>query len=183
MFQRNILPPSSGSKNKPSKPLPCHLLSRWYLAQLPLRTWRWRRYVPPKCRLTVIGIHSATSEKIVGLFITTTVRQSTMKLLKSIQFLNVLHHVDVDSTDNVSEVYAASVFRVGGFACCWLLGRSLLGSFLYLEDGGIRSSKTLVKLLPDNAPEDSTSHRAERWDTMKTTINYSNHFSLTRQGW
>jgi hypothetical protein len=61
MFQRNKLPPSSGSKNKPSKPLPCHLLSRWYLAQLTLRPWRWRRYVPPKRRLTFNGIHCATS--------------------------------------------------------------------------------------------------------------------------
>jgi hypothetical protein len=33
-FQRNMLPPSSGSKNKLSKKPPCHLLSRWYLAQL-----------------------------------------------------------------------------------------------------------------------------------------------------
>jgi hypothetical protein len=31
----------------------CHLLSRWYLARL-IRPWRWRRYVPPKCRLTYI---------------------------------------------------------------------------------------------------------------------------------
>jgi hypothetical protein len=28
----------------------CYLLSRWYLAWLILRPWRWRRHVPPKRR-------------------------------------------------------------------------------------------------------------------------------------
>jgi hypothetical protein len=30
----------------------CHLLSRWFLARLILPPWRWKRYVPPKRRLT-----------------------------------------------------------------------------------------------------------------------------------
>jgi hypothetical protein len=33
-----------------------HLLSRWFLARLIVRPWRWRRYVPPKCRLTFNGL-------------------------------------------------------------------------------------------------------------------------------
>jgi hypothetical protein len=37
------------------------------------RSLRWRRYVPPKCRLTVNGLHDVISQKIV-LFITTAVR-------------------------------------------------------------------------------------------------------------
>jgi hypothetical protein len=41
-FRRNISPPSSAF----------HLLSCWFLAELILRPWRWRRYVPPKRRLT-----------------------------------------------------------------------------------------------------------------------------------
>jgi hypothetical protein len=34
----------------------CCLLSRWYLALL-IRPWRWRRYIPPKRRLTFSGLH------------------------------------------------------------------------------------------------------------------------------
>jgi hypothetical protein len=40
-----------------TKTTACHLLSRWYLAQLMLRPWRWRRYVPPKSQLTFNGPH------------------------------------------------------------------------------------------------------------------------------
>jgi hypothetical protein len=40
-----------------------------------LRSWRWRRYVPPKRRLTFNGLHGIISQKIV-LFITTAVRTS-----------------------------------------------------------------------------------------------------------
>jgi hypothetical protein len=36
----------------------CHLLSRWFLARLILRHWRWRQYVPLKRRLTFNGLHS-----------------------------------------------------------------------------------------------------------------------------
>jgi hypothetical protein len=52
----------------------CHLLSRWFLCRLILRPWRWRRYVPPKRRLTFNGLH-IISQKIVR-FITTIVRTS-----------------------------------------------------------------------------------------------------------
>jgi hypothetical protein len=41
-----------------------HLLSRWYLARL-IWPWRWRRYAPPKRRLTVNGLHGIKSQKIV----------------------------------------------------------------------------------------------------------------------
>jgi hypothetical protein len=34
-----------------------YLLSRWFLAQLILRPWRWRWYFPPKCLLTFNGLH------------------------------------------------------------------------------------------------------------------------------
>jgi hypothetical protein len=33
----------------------CHLVSRWFLARLILRSRRWRLYVPPECRLTFNG--------------------------------------------------------------------------------------------------------------------------------
>jgi hypothetical protein len=42
-----------------------HLLSRWFLAQLIFRPWRWRRYVPPKRRLTLNGLHGVISQKMV----------------------------------------------------------------------------------------------------------------------
>jgi hypothetical protein len=51
----------------------CHLLSLWFLARLSLRPWRWRRYVSPKRRLTLNGLHDVISQKI-ALFITTAVR-------------------------------------------------------------------------------------------------------------
>jgi hypothetical protein len=42
-----------------------HLLSRWFLARLILQPWRWRRYVPPEHRLTLNGLRSVISQKIV----------------------------------------------------------------------------------------------------------------------
>jgi hypothetical protein len=39
--------------------------SRWLLARLILRPWRWRRYVPPKRRLTFNGLHGVISQKMV----------------------------------------------------------------------------------------------------------------------
>jgi hypothetical protein len=43
----------------------CHLISRWYLARLILRPWRFRWYVHPKRRLTLNGLHGVISQKIV----------------------------------------------------------------------------------------------------------------------
>jgi hypothetical protein len=55
--------------------------SRSFLAWLILRTWRWRRYVQPKCWLTFNGLHSAVSQK-TEFFITAAVRTwSPTKLL------------------------------------------------------------------------------------------------------
>jgi hypothetical protein len=42
----------------------CHLLSRWFLAQLVLQPLRWRQYDPPKCRLTFNGLHGVISQKV-----------------------------------------------------------------------------------------------------------------------
>jgi hypothetical protein len=41
----------------------CYLLSPWFLARLILRPWRYRRYVPPKRRLTFSGLHDVMSQK------------------------------------------------------------------------------------------------------------------------
>jgi hypothetical protein len=57
-----------------------NVLSRWFLAQFILRPWRWRRYVPPKCRLTFNELHDIISQKTV-LFITTAVWTSNPTLL------------------------------------------------------------------------------------------------------
>jgi hypothetical protein len=66
----------------------CHLLSRWFLARLILRSWRWRRYVPQKRRLTFNGLHGVIAQKTV-LFITTAVRTSNPTKIKlSLCFLN-----------------------------------------------------------------------------------------------
>jgi hypothetical protein len=46
-------PLCSGTKNKWARNKLCLLLaSRWFLASLILRIWRWRRHVPPKRRFT-----------------------------------------------------------------------------------------------------------------------------------
>jgi hypothetical protein len=36
-----------------------------YLLSLFLRPWRWRRCVPPKCQLTLKGLHGVISQKMV----------------------------------------------------------------------------------------------------------------------
>jgi hypothetical protein len=53
----------------------CHLLSSWFFARLIFRAWRWRRYVPPKRRLTFTGLHGVISQK-TELFITAAARTS-----------------------------------------------------------------------------------------------------------
>jgi hypothetical protein len=42
-----------------------HMLSRWFLAQLIFRSWRWRGYIPPKLRFTLNGLHGIISRKMV----------------------------------------------------------------------------------------------------------------------
>jgi hypothetical protein len=53
----------------------CYLLSRWILAWFILRSWRFKRHFPPKCRLTFNGLYDVISQK-TELFITTAVRNS-----------------------------------------------------------------------------------------------------------
>jgi hypothetical protein len=45
----------------------CHLLSRWFLARLILRPWRWRRHVPLKSLLTFKGLHGIIYRKTTSL--------------------------------------------------------------------------------------------------------------------
>jgi hypothetical protein len=73
-----IMPPSWGWKNKRSKKRTwsrkhCSTPSCSFLVRLIFRTWKWRRYVSPKRRLTFSGLHSVISHNIVTL-ITTAVR-------------------------------------------------------------------------------------------------------------
>jgi hypothetical protein len=69
----------------------CHLLSHWFLAQLILLPWRWRRHVLPKHQLTFNRLYGVMSKKIV-LFITTTVRTTnpTYKSIHDHDFYNQL---------------------------------------------------------------------------------------------
>jgi hypothetical protein len=48
--------------------------SCWFLAWLTLQSLRWRRYIPPKCQLTITGLHDVISQKENSLV--TTVRTS-----------------------------------------------------------------------------------------------------------
>jgi hypothetical protein len=43
----------------------CHLLACWFLLNLFLRPWIWRRYVPPKRRLNLNGLHGVISQKMI----------------------------------------------------------------------------------------------------------------------
>jgi hypothetical protein len=43
-------------------------LATWFLLNLLLRPWRWRRYVPPKRRLKLNGLHGVISQKMMTLF-------------------------------------------------------------------------------------------------------------------
>jgi hypothetical protein len=62
-----------GRKNKLSKKsawkqVASRMLSRWFLAQLIFLPWRWRRYVPPKRRLTLNGLHGRFITEFVWLW-------------------------------------------------------------------------------------------------------------------
>jgi hypothetical protein len=61
-----------GRRNRFSKPASKQVAS---LLNIFLRPWRWRRYVPPKRRLKLNGLHGAISQKMI-LFITTAVKTS-----------------------------------------------------------------------------------------------------------
>jgi hypothetical protein len=64
---RNVLSPASEVTSKPRNESTRSLLpaSCWSLVWLPLRPWRWWRYVHPKHRWTFTGPHGITSQKIV----------------------------------------------------------------------------------------------------------------------
>jgi hypothetical protein len=57
------------------------------------RSQRWRRYVPPKRRLTLNGLHGVISQKIV-LFTTTAVRTSNPKIESASAVWNSLINTD-----------------------------------------------------------------------------------------
>jgi hypothetical protein len=48
----------------PIQGVTCQLLSRWFLARLILRPWRWRPYVRPKRRWAFNGRHGIVSQRI-----------------------------------------------------------------------------------------------------------------------
>jgi hypothetical protein len=52
-----------------------------FLLNLFLRPWRWGRYVPPKRRLKLNGLHGVISQKMI-LFITTAVKTSNPTIFK-----------------------------------------------------------------------------------------------------
>jgi hypothetical protein len=55
-------------------------LSPWFLARLIIRSWRWRRYIPLKRRLTYKELYDLIIQKIV-VFITTVLKTSNPKTL------------------------------------------------------------------------------------------------------
>jgi hypothetical protein len=64
-YEELYLPGNNGSsplKINGSFGYACHLLSRWFLARLTFRPWRWRRH--PKNRLSFDGLHGVISQKL-----------------------------------------------------------------------------------------------------------------------
>jgi hypothetical protein len=49
----------------PCNLLSCHLLACWFVLKLFLRSWRWRRYVPPKRWLQLNRLHGVISQKMI----------------------------------------------------------------------------------------------------------------------
>jgi hypothetical protein len=88
----------------------CHLLSRWFLAQLIFRPWRRRRYVPRKRRLTLNGLHCVISQKMV-LFIATGVITSNLTERNFFICRPVLFFALLISSMLMSEVVSVSVWE------------------------------------------------------------------------
>jgi hypothetical protein len=67
MFRRNLIPPFSGSKRKPSKERAGCRISTYILlvASFGHWPWRWKQYVTPKPRLNSTGLECVTSKKTV----------------------------------------------------------------------------------------------------------------------
>lgn len=58
-------PPWRARSQRESRRSACHLLSRWFLALLTFRPWRWRWYAAPKRRFTFSRVHCLISQKPV----------------------------------------------------------------------------------------------------------------------
>jgi hypothetical protein len=43
----------------------CHLITCWFLLKLFLPPWRWKRYIPPKHRLKLNGLHGVISQMMI----------------------------------------------------------------------------------------------------------------------
>jgi hypothetical protein len=69
--------------------LTCYLLRAGLIFGRFIRTWKWRRYVPLKRRLTFEGLHGVTSQK-TAFFITTAVRTSD-PTIRSVTLILFLH--------------------------------------------------------------------------------------------
>jgi hypothetical protein len=90
MFQRNMSPPSSGLKSKPSKQQASFMLISFMAYYSTLKV---RQYVPLKHQMSFSGLYGVIPQKI-ELFITTTVRTSNLRryLLLS-QVMNYSHEL------------------------------------------------------------------------------------------
>jgi hypothetical protein len=89
--------------------------SKW---QAGLRPWRWRRYVPPKRRLTFNGLHGVTSQKIVSsaivLFLCayiwwTAVTPLSLKILQNVYYHWVCNNIYLYI--NERNILTVEVFR------------------------------------------------------------------------
>jgi hypothetical protein len=102
----------------------CHLLSLWFLARLILLLWRWRRYFPPKRRLTFNGLHCVKSQKIV-LFITTAVRISNPIILFQVYILNSISPTTHHGSVCEYETSHAMILVISGITVLyWLVSRT-----------------------------------------------------------
>jgi hypothetical protein len=123
LYRRNELPPYSETKIIEASRTVCCLktsilwditpfspfkglcllpASRWFLASLILRPWRWRRHLPPKRLLTCNEIRSVISQKI-KFFITTAVRTSNLTQPVCLAYSVTLKMEETSSSETLTD--------------------------------------------------------------------------------
>jgi hypothetical protein len=85
-----------------------------FLLNLFIRPWRWRRYVPPKCRLRPNRLHGVISQKKI-LFIITTVKASNPTRIQPV-FETLWFQIITEKIRNVKIYLMKTQILIGTFS-------------------------------------------------------------------